>query len=573
MRTEATILPGTKIAGRPPFVQQDATTGYPPHLLLRLLDRLHVAPVAGAALLAGLVVGIPWSWALSLAIVPAAIANVLLVGPHRSFHPDQRRWIRPTACLLLAAAIGGVAGFAGRVRIAMDAEAHPLGIASPFESGGDFVVIARADEDQAPAYDGSWNQRFTVRGVEVDVAAGAIVSVDAPLRVLGTGGGAPTQSVQRGEDARIVGRLLPPRSATEVPVLIAETVSPVSDPHRGAVAARERRNAISSALLRAADRLGAGAGSLFRALLLGDQSLLSPEDLALFRESGSTHILALSGMHLGILVALVLFLSRPVFGKRWSFIPAAFVVVGYLALIGPRPALVRAGAMFLLAGGARFFGRKIELLDALSATFVVMAIAQPLEVFSTGFALSFAALLGIALFARPVARRLPGAIPNILRIPLAAGIAAQITTLPIVVFTFDAYYPIGVVAAIAVTPVVVAFLTTGIVFVPLFLVAPWWAQEAATAVLDVMAGAIRQLTDVFSRLPGIELTGATPKAALLVTAAIAASWFLLPARKLAPARKHAPAHRRRLSPASPDDRLGRFPSANPAAQAAQAQGG
>lgn len=141
--------------------------------------------------------------------------------------------------------------------------------------------------------------------------------------------------------------------------------------------------------------------SLVKALLTGDRSGLDRRTLEIFRESGAAHILALSGLHLGmiylILSKLTFFLGNsPAARKaRYSWIIAASGF--YTLMTGAGPSLVRAFLFIFLHETAKLLGRKAGPSRILLSALTIQLAVKPEVISSTGFQLSYLAMLGITL--------------------------------------------------------------------------------------------------------------------------------------------------------------------------------
>jgi ComEC/Rec2-related protein len=229
----------------------------------------------------------------------------------------------------------------------------------------------------------------------------------------------------------------------------------------GAVALRGR--------LRAAVSEVAAAGDLiFMApLLIGSREALSEGTVELFRRAGALHMLALSGMHVALLVGLVYLVMRGFGSWRLSVAAAMLFVLFFLWVAGPRPSLVRAVVLTLLASGALLTGRKSAPMNFLALTFLLMAIGSPGSATQLSFHLSFLALVGILVVAPTLDWVLDGWVPAWLRKPVAVGGGAQIATAPVAAVAFGAVYPVGALITVVLAPIVTLYL---------------WGCVAATAV-------------------------------------------------------------------------------------------
>ena len=155
-------------------------------------------------------------------------------------------------------------------------------------------------------------------------------------------------------------------------------------------------------------KLSPPARGLFEALVLGLKTNLSPAVRENFSRLGIFHFLAISGLHLALLLGFVSFLLRGLFWlwprplltlsfKHWVVIVGLPALTFYALLSGPTPSALRALVMFLLWGFALFLWREIKALDLLALAVMVILFVQPESVGSFSFRLSVCAVLGIFL--------------------------------------------------------------------------------------------------------------------------------------------------------------------------------
>jgi len=205
--------------------------------------------------------------------------------------------------------------------------------------------------------------------------------------------------------------------------------------------------------------LGAG-------ILLGVRASIAPEINDAFATAGLTHVVAISGWNIAIVAALVAALVRPLErhpGGRWTtaFVAAA-TVGGYVVLTGASPSVVRAALMAAAMLVARLGGSRAHAASALGLAALVMLLAAPAVLWDVGFQLSLLATAGLIWFGAAIERRLPGW-PAWIREPVALTLAAQLTTLPVILFNFERLSLVAPVANVLVVPFVpVAMLFSAI---------------------------------------------------------------------------------------------------------------
>jgi len=253
---------------------------------------------------------------------------------------------------------------------------------------------------------------------------------------------------------------------------------------------------------------------LLAALLFGTRGLLPEEEKAAFRTAGVAHLLALSGLHLGILVTtgwwlLGLLRLRP--GARYQvLLPLAW---GYVLLGGARVSLVRAaimlsafGLFWLLWERGLVLRRWYDPLQGLSVAALLVILIWPWSPLDTGFQLSFVATFSILYlwpsWGRSSLRvRLSRPVRWIADI-LATSTFAQAGTLPIVGSTFGYIAPYGLIANLLLIPWTTLILWSGLFL--LLLPLPW-AQAVGWVVHRTLISPYLSAVQGLARLPGAAL--------------------------------------------------------------------
>ena len=141
-----------------------------------------------------------------------------------------------------------------------------------------------------------------------------------------------------------------------------------------------------------------------KALLLGERLALSEQDREAFARVGIAHILAVSGLHVSLIVAaLSAVLKRFISGRKLLWIIGIFLLL-YILLLNGRASVVRASILTFAYLFVRARGRNGDALSVMSLAFMVILFLSPVDLMNAGFQLSFAAAAGIALLYRPVNR-------------------------------------------------------------------------------------------------------------------------------------------------------------------------
>lgn len=189
--------------------------------------------------------------------------------------------------------------------------------------------------------------------------------------------------------------------------------------------------------------------SFLMGVLLGDESGIPRQVEQAFNRTGTSHVIAISGFNISILAGMFIRGFGRVLGRRAGVIAAAAAIAAYTLLVGAGPSVVRAALMAGLALAAQQLGRTGSGLASLAAAAVLMTAVNPRALGDPGFQLSFAATLGLILYAAPLkeaftraaARRLSRAWAERLAGPVSEyglfTLAAQVTTLPITLYHFQ----------------------------------------------------------------------------------------------------------------------------------------
>ncbi|MDO5699975.1 MAG: ComEC/Rec2 family competence protein [Bowdeniella nasicola] len=304
--------------------------------------------------------------------------------------------------------------------------------------------------------------------------------------------------VRAGQEVSIRGRVRPSQHSYQVAALVLGTRVQVLSEPRGIAALTDR---FRVGLRSVTHGLPPQARGLVPGIAIGDDRAL-PEQLRTDLQTASlTHLTAVSGAHVAIVLALVLFMIPPA-----GALPAALITVVSLALIvGPMPSILRASVMGAILAWARFRGREAAGLPALGAAIMLIIIVWPQSALSYGFALSVAATAALLLFspvlARVLGRWMGMQLARTLAIPLSANLACA----PILASFTGQVSPYGVLANVLATPAfppaLILAMVTALVAVP----APGLASLAAHA-SGWFTGWIARVATGVADLPGARLS-------------------------------------------------------------------
>jgi len=203
---------------------------------------------------------------------------------------------------------------------------------------------------------------------------------------------------------------------------------------------------------------------LLSGLLIGAQGSFSSELATIFRRAGLSHIVAVSGSNISLVIAgLWSIFSRGRIGRRRSFWIIFFGVTFFVLLTGASSATVRSGIMGCLVLWAQYMGRLAQGGTALLLAAVIMVASNPqLLLFNVGFQLSCLATLGLMVYSPHIVTRLT-LIPTAggLRDIVAQTISALLFTTPLLITVFQTFSVVGFFANILVVPVIAPIMTLG----------------------------------------------------------------------------------------------------------------
>lgn len=262
----------------------------------------------------------------------------------------------------------------------------------------------------------------------------------------------------------------------------------------------EFRQRCLSALLRSFPEPQA---SLLAGILLGIESGIPADVRQAFVASGTMHIVAISGFNITLLTALFMAVLARAFG-RWRGVILTVLLIGvYTVLVGANASVVRAAIMGVLTLFAAQIGRRQSGINSLVFVAALMALFEPDLPWDVSFQLSFAATLGLVLYASPlnewavsqVSRFMQAEnahrLGNLLGEWVLFTLAAQVTTLPIILYHFRQISLVALLVNPLILPVQPAVMVGGGITMFLALLQPALGQLFAMLVLPLVTYTIR----------------------------------------------------------------------------------
>jgi competence protein ComEC len=335
--------------------------------------------------------------------------------------------------------------------------------------------------------------------------AGRWRSANSPVLVLSDAVG--WQGLLPGQRIDVSGRLSPPRRGDDVAAVLDARAAPMRvgrPPWWQRAAGRVRL-----ALRRATGGLPADARGLLPGLVDGDTSAVPASLQTDMRVTGLTHLEAVSGENVSVLLAVVVAIASAIgLLRRTRVAVCSLALLGFVVLARPSPSVLRAAVMGAIVLVGMLTGRRSAALPALSASVLILVTINPFLARSVGFALSVvatAALLTIApVWARWLSRWMPMWLATVIAVPAAAQLACT----PILVVAFGQLTPYAVpanllaavaVPAATVVGVVCAVVASGSVTAAVPLA---WLGALPTMAIALVARAMAALPAAALRWPG-----------------------------------------------------------------------
>lgn len=243
---------------------------------------------------------------------------------------------------------------------------------------------------------------------------------------------------------------------------------------------------------------------LIQAMLLGDRSGVPDVVNDLFQRTGTAHILAISGLHIGVLAGLILIAVRflPI-GRHVHYVLVVFCLLFYLVMTGGRASVWRATVMAVIFFGGLIFEKEDQRWNTLALAAIVILVMNPRNLFDVGFLLSFLCV-GFIFLMVPLLNRLDvikrGWIRCIVQ-SVIISFSVWVGVWPLIALAFGLIVPIGVLANLWVIPWVslVLGLSLGIMVTGSFF--PWLAGLFAVCLrsaLNILVGGVY----LISQIPG-----------------------------------------------------------------------
>jgi len=253
---------------------------------------------------------------------------------------------------------------------------------------------------------------------------------------------------------------------------------------------------------------------IIQALFLGQRDTISEETYTDYKNAGAVHILAVSGLHIGILLLFLEFMLGPMEllpnGKTFKLVVVVILLWGFAFLAGLSASVVRAVTMFSFVAYAMYLNRPSNTFNILALSmFFILLVFDPMLLFNVGFQMSYAAVFAI-VWVYPILQKFwypkNWLIRQIWQL-LSVSIAAQVGVLPISLFYFHQFPGLFFISNLLIVPFLGLILGLGIIVIALILlnIAPNYLIELYNSFIGLMNSVIKWIAQqeafIFRNIP------------------------------------------------------------------------
>jgi competence protein ComEC len=240
------------------------------------------------------------------------------------------------------------------------------------------------------------------------------------------------------------------------------------------------------------------------AFILGDREGLSKEIYSVFRYTGTVHIIAISGLHIVIIVFIFVLLLKIFRLKiKTRFVITVLFLIFYSLMTGLRPSVVRAvimGIIFLLSF---IIKREYYIYNSLALSAMIIVGIWPWQLFDLGFQLSYISVFSIVYLTPKISSVLPKSRNRPLSFAISSlvvSLAASLGTMPLVAYCFGMISPVSLIANLFIVPLTPFILAGGFLYLLASFVAPFFLKWISLS-LEFMIYTLIYLANLFKSIP------------------------------------------------------------------------
>jgi len=257
--------------------------------------------------------------------------------------------------------------------------------------------------------------------------------------------------------------------------------------------------------------------TLLTSIVFGSRAAKTPKEIKeTYKRAGVAHLLVASGMHLGILVGVCLFVVRSTRLPLWLGVLITSVVnILYALMTGAGPSIMRAAIMAEIMLVGLLFEREKEIYTSLSFAALAILLFNPKYLFEVGFQLSFAATWSLVYVSPIINDKLKAFMHSKVSVVVSAAIAPVLASMPITLFHFSQFSPVGVLTNVLILPWVGVVVIFG--FVSTVLGALWLPLgELINGANLILLWLVHKVVALCASFPFAQVFLASPKLPLII---------------------------------------------------------
>ena len=236
-------------------------------------------------------------------------------------------------------------------------------------------------------------------------------------------------------------------------------------------------------------------------IILGFKDDISEDIKEEFEQSNISHILAVSGMHIGYLIIMCSFVLDKILGKKWSKIFEIVILIIYIKIIGYPLSAVRTGIMAISVLSAKLMYRKSDVWTNLSFSLLILLVYNPFSIKNVGLLLSYMATFGIIIYTKTVKCK------KIIYNAIGITISATIFIGPILAIYFNKIPIFGLIISLIAGVLAGFIFVLGIIYVPLSIA---FKPIILKNILNLLVKLLLFLTNLGSKIPLNQINIITP---------------------------------------------------------------
>ena len=262
--------------------------------------------------------------------------------------------------------------------------------------------------------------------------------------------------------------------------------------------------------------------SILTGILIGDTTDIPPDIEDYFKISGLTHILAVSGSHVAYIILFMTFIFNNLkFKKTFSYFLFIFGIIMFMLISGSSASVVRASIMGIIMIFSKITYRKLDIINSLFFSLLLILIFNPLSVFDIGLPLSFLGTLGIIVFYKDISEFLKYKIKHsnkmifLLIESFSLTVSAQLLIIPIMIINFNTVSTISIISNVFAGPLSVIIIISGIILIIISIISIK-ISLIFSWVISLFISSFIKIAQLFSTVPYATILVNTPHTFIII---------------------------------------------------------